>query len=477
MTLIVPTDIGDAYFVIGDRNPTTDLWSTQANGFVPHASAGAWLTSGHAGFVRSIVSAQDDGTGKLLLNVVDGANVQVGQRIRIQDTASYDGNFIPSSKPAPDQIVFSAINYIPGASITGGTIRGAAYIATEVELHTFLNLIAIQQSRPDLRTITGSATVVLTNPIARYFSLLPTGGACALQLPEMNSPFSVPVGQIIRFANISPSFSVQLKLFDGTNTFIVGPNEVHDLVLTANDLITGSGRMLNSQFKKIATDGRAITVTFTPFGALVATNVQTAIEELDTEKADATATTNALALKAPLASPSFTGNPLAPTPSAGDNDTSIATTAFVTAAVAASGAGLASFSAHKNGTDQTGILTATATKLTFGTESYDVGSFYDTTNSKWTPPAGKVQISATVYVTAGIVDQQQFQLFLYKNGAFFKSGLVCVGSGTTPAGAFLNVTDAAGGTDYYELYFIGQGAGNKTVDGQSYNSYFQGTMQ
>jgi hypothetical protein len=38
--------------------------------------------------------------------------------------------------------------------------------------------------------------------------------------------------------------------------------------------------------------------------------------------------------KAPLASPAFTGNPTAPTPTAGDNDTSLATTAFVTTAVA-----------------------------------------------------------------------------------------------------------------------------------------------
>lgn len=38
---------------------------------------------------------------------------------------------------------------------------------------------------------------------------------------------------------------------------------------------------------------------------------------------------------APKASPVFTGNPTAPTPAANDNDTSIATTAFVTTAVAA----------------------------------------------------------------------------------------------------------------------------------------------
>lgn len=47
----------------------------------------------------------------------------------------------------------------------------------------------------------------------------------------------------------------------------------------------------------------------------------------------ATTMTNALALKAPLASPALTGNPTAPTPTNGDNDTSLATTAFVQALV------------------------------------------------------------------------------------------------------------------------------------------------
>lgn len=47
----------------------------------------------------------------------------------------------------------------------------------------------------------------------------------------------------------------------------------------------------------------------------------------------ATTIANALAAKAPLASPAFTGTPTAPTPSPGDNDTSVATTAFVANAV------------------------------------------------------------------------------------------------------------------------------------------------
>lgn len=51
--------------------------------------------------------------------------------------------------------------------------------------------------------------------------------------------------------------------------------------------------------------------------------------------ADVTAAdvTTGLALKADIASPTFTGDPKAPTPAPGDNDTSIATTAYVTAAV------------------------------------------------------------------------------------------------------------------------------------------------
>ncbi len=51
----------------------------------------------------------------------------------------------------------------------------------------------------------------------------------------------------------------------------------------------------------------------------------------------ATTMTNALAAKAPLASPALTGSPTAPTPAAGTNSTQIATTAFVQAVASASG--------------------------------------------------------------------------------------------------------------------------------------------
>lgn len=53
-----------------------------------------------------------------------------------------------------------------------------------------------------------------------------------------------------------------------------------------------------------------------------------------------TSLTTDLSAKAPLASPTFTGSPVAPTPTAGDSTTLLATTAFVTSAVSAAVQGL-----------------------------------------------------------------------------------------------------------------------------------------
>ena len=69
----------------------------------------------------------------------------------------------------------------------------------------------------------------------------------------------------------------------------------------------------------------ALEIGFTPAGTVAATNVQAAVEELDTD----------IALKAPLASPALTGNPTAPTQLVSDDSTRIATTAHVALRIAA----------------------------------------------------------------------------------------------------------------------------------------------
>lgn len=74
--------------------------------------------------------------------------------------------------------------------------------------------------------------------------------------------------------------------------------------------------------------------------------------------------TNALALKAALASPVFTGDPRAPTPVVTDNDTSLATTAFVRALMGRYGLGAASADnviTNIDSVSETGVYMVTGT--------------------------------------------------------------------------------------------------------------------
>lgn len=97
---------------------------------------------------------------------------------------------------------------------------------------------------------------------------------------------------------------------------VVGPASATDGALALFDGTTG---------KLLKTSG----VTTASFASASHTHTQS----------DVTSLVSDLALKAPLVSPTFTGTPVAPTASPGTNTTQIATTAFVTAAVAVGGGG------------------------------------------------------------------------------------------------------------------------------------------
>src|SRR5262245_30285550 len=80
--------------------------------------------------------------------------------------------------------------------------------------------------------------------------------------------------------------------------------------------------------------------------------------------------TAAVAPKADLASPTFTGDPKAPTPAANDNDTSIATTAFVTGAVSTAVAGAGTV--KKFAADVGALSAGVALTVTHNLNSLDV---------------------------------------------------------------------------------------------------------
>lgn len=138
--------------------------------------------------------------------------------------------------------------------------------------------------------------------------------------------------------------------------------------------------------------------------------------------------------------------------------------------------GQANFSAHKNGTNQTGIASGGFTKLTFGTEIFDTGNYF--ASSTWTPPAGKVIVTWQIGCLTNVPTNTVFLATLYKNGARFKDGMSGLSSGivsgdSTSTGS---VIDSCNGTDIYEIYVFQNTGGNISVNGSSFSTYFSGAQ-
>jgi hypothetical protein len=153
----------------------------------------------------------------------------------------------------------------------------------------------------------------------------------------------------------------------------------------------------------------------------------------------------------------------------GISTTTLAATGIVTRT------GQPAFSAHKNGTNQTGIANATFTKITFGTERFDVNGNYDAANSKWTPPAGKVLITGAVFWNVGTT-VGNFILSVFKNGVRYDDQITTNYTAVSALGNMIAIVDDANGTDFYELYGFGSTGTTLTIDGTASATYFMGYM-
>jgi hypothetical protein len=158
----------------------------------------------------------------------------------------------------------------------------------------------------------------------------------------------------------------------------------------------------------------------------------------------------------------------------GSADAAAASAVAAAASAASAAAAPVAFVANKNGTDQTGVVTATWTKVTFSTEIFDEGGHFDTAQARWTPPAGRYRITGVVSYSAAVIDQSQYAVAIYKNGASHRQRIEHA-SGTTPLGVSVSAIVEANGTDYFELWVNGTGAGNKTLSGSTVSTWFEGS--
>ena len=120
---------------------------------------------------------------------------------------------------------------------------------------------------------------------------------------------------------------------------------LHDGTTVGGHLVGGSGGVADGDYGDVLVSGSGTAMEVqsldgVPFGTAATTNASAYAAAVHVHaEADVTGLVADLALKAPLASPTLTGVPAAPTAAPGTNTTQLATTAFVTAAVAAGGGG------------------------------------------------------------------------------------------------------------------------------------------
>jgi hypothetical protein len=132
------------------------------------------------------------------------------------------------------------------------------------------------------------------------------------------------------------------------------------------------------------------------------------------------------------------------------------------------------FSVNKGGTNQTGVVTATYTKLTWSTEVFDTNANF--ASDKFTPTiAGKYIITAGIFVTVGAANAA-LEAVLYKNGvALFENVTHFTGAGGTSITPCW-IVDMNGSTDYLELYTYQDTGSNKIVAGDITLTYFMGSL-
>jgi hypothetical protein len=130
----------------------------------------------------------------------------------------------------------------------------------------------------------------------------------------------------------------------------------------------------------------------------------------------------------------------------------------------------ASFSVHKNGTDQT-VSSTSATKVTWSTTTINVGAYF--TSNRWTPPAGKVFIQFTAALAS--VGSGSVRLVIYENGVEAASVSVSSDSDSVASGT-VSLMRAATGTSYYEAYVDSSAEASYAVDGTATRTVFMGTM-
>ena len=147
------------------------------------------------------------------------------------------------------------------------------------------------------------------------------------------------------------------------------------------------------------------------------------------------------------------------------------------AAFGGAAAGYRSFSATKGGTNQTGVASGTATKVTWPTIDWQTSTGTPFASDKFTCDlAGKYHFYSAVKFTASALYDNEFRL--YKNGSTVKYANYFIaydsGANTGRPTMQLEATLDLSVSDYVEVYVHQESGGDLIIDGSTTASWFTG---
>jgi hypothetical protein len=333
--------------------------------------------TGNAANVTGIVSIANGGTGT---STATGALVALGAEPSANKSNDVDGDGssitkFPTVKSIKDYVDRQSANAgVADNSITSAKINGT---------------IAIAKGGTGASTAAGARTnlglVIGTDVMAANATTALTGDVTG----SGNGSFATTVNSV---GGVSSSTIATLPGLISANTTAVAANTA-SITANTNSIatlntnvaanttsITANATAIATNTASIATNATAITTEATTARAaeLTLTNSVNANTASITANATAIAanttsiTANStdiatintnLALKAPLASPAFTGTPTAPTPATSDNSTKVATTEYVKNSIVAANAGLSSIGAISATSNAKGATISGTTEL------------------------------------------------------------------------------------------------------------------
>ncbi len=347
--------------------------------------------TGNAANVTGIVSIANGGTGT---STATGALVALGAEPTDNKSNNIllDGNSttkFPSFKAIKDYVdqqsanAGVADNSITSAKINGtlAVLKGGTGAANPADARTNLGLVIGTDVMAANFTTTLTGDVAGSGNGSFATTVNSVGGVSASAIAAL--PTNVAANTASITANGNSIATLNTNVAANTVSITASENSIATLntnVAANTASITANETAIAANTTSIATNATAITSEATTARAAELTltnsvNANTASITANTNSIAAntasitanstdiaTINTN-LALKAPLASPAFTGTPTAPTPATSDNSTKVATTEYVKNSIVAANAGLSSIGAISGTSNARGATISGTTEL------------------------------------------------------------------------------------------------------------------